>query len=150
MPQVQDVAEYILKLHGPMSAMKLQKLCYYAQAWSLVWDDRPLFEESFEAWANGPVSPVLYSLHCGEFNVTTVGGDPSVITDPASIETLNVVIEHYGKMTAAQLSELTHAEQPWKGARKGLPEGVRSSNVIELAAMVEYYGGLTMDNSEVV
>lgn len=25
--------------------MKLQKLCYYAQAWSLVWDDAPLFAE---------------------------------------------------------------------------------------------------------
>ena len=53
-PQIQDVAEYILKLHGPMTVMKLQKLCYYAQAWSLVWDDRPLFKERLEAWANGP------------------------------------------------------------------------------------------------
>ena len=24
-----------------MSAMKLQKLLYYSQAWSLVWDDAP-------------------------------------------------------------------------------------------------------------
>ncbi len=45
-----DVARYILHVKGQMSTMKLQKLCYYAQAWSLVWDDRPLFNEEFRAW----------------------------------------------------------------------------------------------------
>lgn len=29
----------------------------YCQAWSLVWDDTPLFEEDFQAWTNGPVCP---------------------------------------------------------------------------------------------
>lgn len=28
---------------------------YYAQAWSLVWDEKPLFPERIEAWVNGPV-----------------------------------------------------------------------------------------------
>jgi len=53
-----DVSRYILERMGEMTAMKLQKLCYYAQAWSLVWDERPLFDERIEAWANGPVCPV--------------------------------------------------------------------------------------------
>lgn len=55
-----DVAKYILEVKGTMSTMKLQKLCYYAQAWSLVWDDKPLFDEEFEAWANGPVCRELF------------------------------------------------------------------------------------------
>jgi hypothetical protein len=29
MAHVQDVAAYVLHARGPMSAMKLQKLCYY-------------------------------------------------------------------------------------------------------------------------
>ena len=37
-----DVATYILQKRGDMSCMKLQKLCYYAQAWSLVWDTTKL------------------------------------------------------------------------------------------------------------
>ena len=59
-----------------MSAMKLQKLIYYSQAWSLVWDDEPLFPERIEAWINGPVVPELYERHKGEFKVTAeiVGG----------------------------------------------------------------------------
>ena len=44
MANVFDTAKYILEQSGPMSAMKLQKLCYYSQVWSLVWDDAPLFE----------------------------------------------------------------------------------------------------------
>ena len=31
-----DVAKYILEKEGKLSTMKLQKLCYYCQAWSLV------------------------------------------------------------------------------------------------------------------
>ncbi len=45
-----DVAKYILTKMGKLSTVKLQKLVYYAQAWSLVWDDEPLFNERIEAW----------------------------------------------------------------------------------------------------
>jgi hypothetical protein len=36
-----------------MSAMKLPKLVYYCQAWSVVREDRPIFDASTEACANG-------------------------------------------------------------------------------------------------
>ena len=45
MANVFDTAKYILEQKGDMSTMKLQKLCYYSQAWGLVWDDEPLFDE---------------------------------------------------------------------------------------------------------
>lgn len=44
MANVFDTAKYILEFRGKMSTMKLQKLCYYSQAWALVWDDAPLFD----------------------------------------------------------------------------------------------------------
>ena len=47
---VQDVAQYILDTLDGVTTKKLQKLCYYAQAWSLVWDDAPLFGDRIEAW----------------------------------------------------------------------------------------------------
>ena len=58
--QIDNVVQYILKKAGPMSAMKLQKLVYYCQAWSLVWDEEQLFKDEIQAWANGPVAPYLY------------------------------------------------------------------------------------------
>ena len=53
--------------------MKLQKLVYYCQAWSLVWDDMPLFESRIEAWANGPVVLDLYYRHRGQYWIDTLG-----------------------------------------------------------------------------
>lgn len=51
MTSIFDVAAYVLDKLGVMTTMKLEKLCYYSQAWSLVWDERRLFPERFEAWA---------------------------------------------------------------------------------------------------
>ena len=70
MANIFDTAKYILEKRGKMSTMKLQKLCYYAQAWSLVWDDSELFPEDFEAWANGPVCKKLFDITKGIFSVT--------------------------------------------------------------------------------
>ena len=70
MTNVFDVARYILEKQGTLSTMKLQKLCYYCQAWSLVWDDAPLFNEEFEAWANGPVCKELFSQTQGKYSVS--------------------------------------------------------------------------------
>ncbi|MET4687420.1 Panacea domain-containing protein [Sinorhizobium fredii] len=138
-----DVATYVLEQKGEMSAMKLQKLVYYSQAWSLVWDERPLFDESIEAWANGPVCPALYARHRGDFLVTagTFGGNSAVL-DGTAKETIDRVLEFYGDKPAQWLSELTHIERPWLDARDGVPVGARCNNVIGHAAMAEYYASL--------
>jgi uncharacterized phage-associated protein len=142
MPSVHDVAAFILRQHGPMTAMKLQKLVYYAQAWSLVWDERPLFGARIEAWANGPVAPKLYEQHRGKFNVSRwPEGDPSRLAEDAR-DTLRAVVAFYGAMPAQQLSDLTHAEPPWRDARLGLAPGERGNREITHAAMAEYYGSL--------
>ena len=125
MAKALDIAEYILKTYGAMSVWKLQKLVYYSQAWHLVWNDTPLFEERIEAWANGPVVKALYLRHRGEFTVLSVDGDATAITDAEKV-TAASIYKHYGPQTAAYLSQLTHLEQPWIIAREGVPDGVRS------------------------
>lgn len=143
MTSVNDVAALILDERGPMTAMKLQKLAYYSQAWSLVWDDRPLFANRFEAWANGPVSPVLYEQHRGRFQVARheIAGDPSALDDKAR-GTIQAVLSFYGDKSAQWLSDLTHSERPWLEARQGLSPGERGDVEITQAAMAEYYGAL--------
>ena len=82
MVNVLDVAAYILQSAGDMTAMKLQKLVYYTQAWSLVWDDKPLFEEKIEAWANGPVIRELYDAHRSRYHLTEIaGGMPNKLSE---------------------------------------------------------------------
>lgn len=138
-----DVATFILEEHGALSTMKLQKLVYYSQAWSLVWDDQPLFDEDIEAWAFGPVTPSLYQAHRGHFQVSTneIKGKSANLS-AKSKETIRVIIRHYGKYDGHQLSELTHRERPWAAARGPLPPTARSSNVITKEKMAEYYASL--------
>lgn len=137
-----DVATYILQKLGPMTAMKLQKLVYYSQAWSLVWDEKPLFQESIEAWANGPVAPALYRLHKGEYMLNDWPyGDSSKLNDEQR-ETIDAVLNFYGKKDSQWLSDLTHQEDPWITAREGLRPGERGNTEISWAAMAEYYSSL--------
>jgi uncharacterized phage-associated protein len=142
MANVQDVAAYILSKLETITAMKLQKLAYYSQAWSLVWDEKPLFAERIEAWANGPVIPDLYAIHRGEFQLSKLPcGDPAQLTS-TEIETIDKVLEFYGDKSSQWLSDLTHKEDPWLNARQGLIPGERGTNEITHAAMAEYYGSL--------
>ena|SRR5437870_524513 len=142
MASVHDVAKYILKRLGSTTAMQLQKLLYYGQAWSLVWDDKALFRARICAWANGPVIPVIYGHHRGQFILKDWPlGDPSNLTQD-EIETVDAVINFYGKKTAQFLSDLTHRERPWRDARKGLEDGERGSSEISLSSLHEYYGSL--------
>lgn len=142
-----DVAAFILREKGPMTAMKLQKLVYYSQAWSLVWDEEPLFSEDVQAWANGPVVPELFQAHKGRFKIDAIpGGNPDKL-DAKQAETVRGVLGYYGDKTSQWLSDLTHLEDPWKNARHGCPDGASCNTVISLAAMAEYYGSLPPDAS---
>lgn len=97
MANVFDTAKYILEQSGSMSTMKLQKLCYYSQVWSLVWDDSPLFEEDFQAWANGPVCPELFFKTQGKYSTSAsdeTGGEGDLSENQK--DTINKVLEYYG------------------------------------------------------
>jgi uncharacterized phage-associated protein len=141
-----DVAAYILGKKGTMTAMKLQKLLYYAQAWALVWDEKPLYDNTIQAWANGPVVPGVYNWHRGKYTVSPedfnkVGQPETLGEDQRS--TIDAVLNFYGDRSAQWLIDLTHSEEPWKLARKGLAPGERGNNVITHDSMADYYSSLT-------
>ena len=143
MANIFDVAKYILENTGEISTMKLQKLCYYSQAWSLVWTEEPLFHERIEAWANGPVCPELYKKHKGMFKISAniISDTTGDMTDDEK-NTIDTVLKFYGEKTGLWLSQLTHMEAPWLNARKGLSVNDRSAKEILLSDMAEYYGSL--------
>ncbi|MCI4626612.1 MAG: DUF4065 domain-containing protein [Candidatus Magnetoovum sp. WYHC-5] len=140
-----DVADYIVKKMGTITAMKLQKLIYYCQVWSLVWDEKPLFNDEIEAWLSGPVVRKLYENHKGQYSVNQWSfGDASKVQGIEK-ETIDSVLDYYGDKSAQWLSDLTHKEDPWLIARKGLSPNERGSRVISHADMMEYYGSLEED-----
>jgi uncharacterized phage-associated protein len=142
MATAHDVAAYILERKGEMSAMKLQKLVYYAQAWNLAWLRTPLFGERVEAWAKGPVVRELYARHRGYYSVGHWPFGSSAALTAEQQDTVDRVLSFYGDKDAAWLSDLTHAERPWKEAREGLPEGERGHFEITPESMMNYYASL--------
>lgn len=146
MADVLSVAKYIVEKQGSLTTMKLQKLTYYCQAWSLAWDDKPLFDEDFEAWANGPVCRKLYSYHRGIFAVDkhTFLKDYDVECNftQEEIDTIEQVLSFYGDKESHWLSELTHKEDPWKNARVGYAPGEPAEVIINKEAIQAYYSGL--------
>ena len=121
MAHVFDVAQYIVNKLGRISTIKLQKLVYYSKAWSLVWDEDPLFDEEVQAWANGPVVPVLYKAHKGLFfsPLKFEGANPDNLTETQK-ETIDTVIDSYGRKEPQLLVALSHSERPWRMHRTGL------------------------------
>ena len=142
-----DVADYFLTLANEdvgdsISNLKLQKLVYFCQAWSLVWDEESLFNERIEAWANGPVIRDLYNLHKGAFKIDALRvGDPSHLTKDQK-DTIDAVLDALGDKTAQWLSDLSHIDGAWEKTRDGLPEGCPCDRPIPLALIHEYYSSL--------
>lgn len=144
-----DIACYFVAKTDPsvgdiMTNLKLQKLVYYAKAWHLAKYQHPLFEDSIEAWTLGPVVPALYNnlKQVGNAPITTaqIGGCKDNI-DQDTQKFLDTIWEHYGRYEGWYLSELTHREEPWKRARKGMKDDERSNAVIDEAFVGEYYKG---------
>lgn len=140
------VARKIIESSGDnLTPLKLQKLAYYSQAWSLVWEGKPLFDEDFQAWANGPVSVELYAKHKGLYVL-----EKSFLSDYSDHEfsaedthTIDVVLAFYGEKEPFYLSEITHRERPWKDARGETPMGESSNAVISKDVMQDYYTGIS-------
>lgn len=123
---VLDVSAYIfrrLRKLGNVEALKLQKLLYYCNAWSLVDRNQPLFVDEIQAWKHGPVVASIYPLHRGEIELAEwpygapddLDGDQQLLIDS--------VIDTYGGLSGWRLRNLTHQERPWIDAWKVANEG---------------------------
>ena len=135
-----EIANWFLEKE-PMTHKKLQKLCYYAQAWSYALKNKPIMDSDFEAWIHGPVSPVLFQRYKGTaFEELAADKDYSgVAFTNEETELLNSVWETYGDSTGNSLEVLTHKELPWIKARNGYGTYEKCGKTISPKDMREYY-----------
>jgi len=116
-----DVAKAFLKLSDPDSGdvltnLKIQKLVYYAQGFSLALNNTPLFGEDLVAWEHGPVVPELYHT-LKEFGASQVVIDDELGDDVFTEDELSLIAEVssvYGQFSAWKLRDMTHNETPWQ------------------------------------
>ncbi len=139
MESVFDIAKWFLNKES-MTHKKLQKLCYYAQAWHLALLKEPLFEDEIQAWIHGPVIPTLYPYYADYrwLNIPKVSDKPNF--DERTDDLLEAVFATYGEFTGDQLERLTHSEIPWLEARGNLKPFEPCEIPISRDTMQKYYG----------
>lgn len=125
--------------------MKLLKLVYYAQAWSLAWDGKALFSERIEAWRGGPV---VRDLWAKEKHGEPVPPNAEALTGPEK-DTVLAVLDFYSRFDGDELSQITHVEKPWIDAREGIPHGEMSTGEISVEAMRSYYGAVKCEGKSI-
>lgn len=137
-----DVADALICLARArqidITNLKLQKLLYYCQAWSLVFTGQALFVEQIEAWVHGPVVPCIFRRFKA-FRWNTIDCEVGVPTSVTLKAHLNAVLDSYGNIPASQLERLSHSEAPWQLARNGLAPDVSSNAVITHESMKAFY-----------
>lgn len=118
----QDFAQAIVArlAHGRrLETVKLQKLLYFIQGWSLAVWGKPAFNQPIEAWRYGPVVPSVYERHANQAYVDAdfdFGGDSERLNniDHSIVE---YVLANYGGTAAFKLADYTHTQgSPWHEA----------------------------------
>ena len=158
-----EIAEFVIayfKINGdPIDQLKLQKILYYIQAWHLANFGTPLFEEEPEAWVNGPVYRSVYNkykrfkdrpIQLSIENIETVLQEKKMKLKLSknTEKLIEEVLRIYGKMDTFGLVYLTHLDQPWTDARKGLKPFDASSNKITFDSMMLYYKKLLKERTD--
>lgn len=151
---IERLAQWFLSMSS-MSNKKLQKLCYYAYCWYIVFfndnevitkenigDIKVLCSEPFQAWIHGPVSPQLYQRYknYGWHEIPKIATKPFVEEELESL--FQQVWEAYGSFSADELEAISHSEMPWINARQGISSGEPCSNIISTYDILQYYSKL--------
>ena len=143
-----DVASYFLcrvdrETGDTISPLKLQKLVYYAQAWSLVFRGQPLFFQDIEAWVSGPiVRDVWDEYKAYKYTDIPTPDDFDEAFEADELDVLEDVWNAYGELSAKHLAELTQSETPWLNARQGLEPAETSTKIISRDDMKSCYAPL--------
>ncbi|AVU89715.1 DUF4065 domain-containing protein [Listeria monocytogenes] len=141
-----QVADWFL-CRKAMTPKKLQKMLYYAYAWTLTLTNdssnnlkNKLFEEKFEAWVHGPVIPEIYHMY-KDYGYNKISEQEKLINfDNEDIENiLKQVMLVYGDYDGNDLESITHQEEPWKEAREGYGPLDSCSEIISDETMYKTY-----------
>jgi uncharacterized phage-associated protein len=137
MVDVLELAKYLLFLNkeeaeqaedeaaSDIDPMKLQKLLYYCQGYSLGTTGRLLFGDVIEAWKYGPVVRAVYKEY-QRYKGSWLPLD--LVTTPPDVDAYTAgiaraVMRDKGRYSATALMKMTHSEPAWKEARQRAAEG---------------------------
>lgn len=138
--EANNLAAFIVKkLGGRVETLKLQKLMYYCNGWSLALRDRALFDDKIEAWKHGPVIPSVYAQHRTMPSVESWDFGDAGALDADVGRLVEGVLDIYGAKSGWALRQMTHAETPWRVAWDRCGQGQRRHEVISKEEIASYF-----------
>lgn len=104
-----------------ISHLKLQKVLYFAQVTFLCIKWKSLFKEKILAWKYWPVVEEIYNIYSRsrkKWNTPLLKKDATMIDfekiSSLDAELLDKIWDEFGKYSAMELVDITHAHKPWK------------------------------------
>ncbi|NRT88506.1 type II toxin-antitoxin system antitoxin SocA domain-containing protein [Clostridium beijerinckii] len=148
--KIDAVIKYLLIRCEDFTALSIQKLLYYVQAFHYVFTGNFMFEEDCEAWKDGPFYRSLYERY-EQFGYEKVNKD-ILANDKLRLENFerNIVesiIKFYGCYSGKILKEMTKSEAPWILTRTNSINGKsikygEFNTVIEKSLIQEYFDSI--------
>lgn len=152
---------HFIKNEIEINPLKLQKVLYYIQAWHLVYFKKQnIFDDLPEAWVNGPVYRKVFDKYKNfrmydRFYIKSKNNIENFYTESKKNlnltgeqwKFLDAILLHYGTMSHEKLVCLTHLEEPWNNARKGIEPFAYSNQSISIDDMYKYYSKLKKKDS---
>ncbi|PTQ84096.1 uncharacterized protein DUF4065 [Trichococcus patagoniensis] len=142
MPKLSQLARYLVYSYENHTAarfgdneLKLQTMLYFAQRECLALVGERLFEESFEAWEEGPVLPGMQFFF-------EEGYDPFEPLEMKKLTEreqfiLDRIVFAYGQYEGWYLADLARHEASWRNSRTAIPAEETEPKLLELAGIRE-------------
>lgn len=130
-----NAAAYLAQHCADLTRMKVSKLLFFADKTHLLWYGRPVLGDRYIKMEFGPVPSFAYNLmkrddraavedqEVFDRYLSVDGNDIKAKMPPdlnhlseTDLEALDFVLEHYGHLTPAQLSRISHNEPAWREA----------------------------------
>lgn len=114
------IAKYIIwhewEAKRPVSNLRLQNLLYFAQAYFILLNDNPLFDDDMEAWDCGPVVPSVYETYkkYGSMIIQDVSEQADGLVDGKDKAILDRFLESSSNKTNSELGQIARGQEPYK------------------------------------
>ena len=152
MMNARDLAKYIIsaikeRMTGidpeefDVTPLKLQKLLYYCQGYSLALTGKPAFSDRIEAWRYGPVVESVYQEYKRYNGGIIPHREIETADKPDDVlqSIVNLVLSDKGRYSGEALARMTHKERPWQDSYKGSYGGNYLNAEIPNEAMTDYF-----------
>lgn len=140
--KLESAVRYLLMQTSEITPLALQKLLYFTQGFQKAFSKSFLFEEDCEAWVHGPVYRNVYEKYRnhGYNPIEEKGLSYEIINlSEDEKELLDHIVLYFGCYSGKVLENMTHSEEPWRVARRGLMDWEISHRPIEKDEIGSYF-----------